>query len=318
MRTKIIPMVIEAGDSLVDNAELRAQLIERTEVLGKVKKLFLIPGLEMMTTRQVADFYEVGKSIIDMLCKRNKAEVDGDGVIGQKVGEFLRSHDVSAKNLHGKRQVFFDGMTLELPNSGSINLFTQRAILRIGMLLRDSEVAKEVRTQLLNGFKRLTPEQKVDDIDIEISFGVDIEKALLKGDTIGAGEAMVRLNAHKDRQIAELNEKIENITIENNALAEKHLTTEPRRLVNRIIKSLACLRMNRNFSAAWHLFANEVYCEKKIDLIGRKKDRDTMMDVVKDDEWMDIIAVAASMCNINGLDFAQIVNEVNAVKYSLV
>lgn len=36
-----------------------------------------------------------------------------------------------------------------IPNRG-IRCFSKRAVLRFGMLLRDSEVAKEVRTQLLN------------------------------------------------------------------------------------------------------------------------------------------------------------------------
>lgn len=39
--------------------------------------------------------------------------------------------------------------TIEVPNRG-IRIFPCRAILRIGMLLRDSDVAKEVRTQLFN------------------------------------------------------------------------------------------------------------------------------------------------------------------------
>lgn len=41
------------------------------------------------------------------------------------------------------------GDTEVLINNRGIRCFSKRAILRIGMLLRDSEVAKEVRTQLL-------------------------------------------------------------------------------------------------------------------------------------------------------------------------
>ena len=36
-----------------------------------------------------------------------------------------------------------------LPNRG-MKLFPKRAILRVGMLLRDSEIAKEIRTRLLD------------------------------------------------------------------------------------------------------------------------------------------------------------------------
>ena len=39
--------------------ELRNEYINRTEVLDKVKTLFLIPELEVMTASQVAEFYGV-------------------------------------------------------------------------------------------------------------------------------------------------------------------------------------------------------------------------------------------------------------------
>lgn len=46
---------------------------------------------------------------------------------------------------------FNDGSLFEISNSGLV-LFPKRAILRVGMLLRDSEIAKEVRTRLLDVF----------------------------------------------------------------------------------------------------------------------------------------------------------------------
>lgn len=49
----------------------------------------------------------------------------------------------------------------------SAYLFPKRAILRVGMLLRDSEVAKEVRTQLLNIEEHTAAEVKTYEIDYE-------------------------------------------------------------------------------------------------------------------------------------------------------
>ncbi|MCC2363915.1 Bro-N domain-containing protein [Bacillus cereus] len=46
-------------------------------------------------------------------------------------------------------------------------LFPKRAILRVGMLLRDSEVAKEVRTQLLNIKENTVTDVKTYEIDYE-------------------------------------------------------------------------------------------------------------------------------------------------------
>ena len=53
-------------DNMVDNKEERQKYIDRVEVLEKVKKLFLIPQLDMMTARQIADFYEVEMNTIQI------------------------------------------------------------------------------------------------------------------------------------------------------------------------------------------------------------------------------------------------------------
>ncbi len=45
-------------ESILDNKELRDEMANRIEVLDKVKQLFLIPELECMTIRQVADYFE--------------------------------------------------------------------------------------------------------------------------------------------------------------------------------------------------------------------------------------------------------------------
>ena len=44
----------------IDDRTLRDNTVGHYEVLEKVKKLLLIPELEVMTTEQVADYYEVG------------------------------------------------------------------------------------------------------------------------------------------------------------------------------------------------------------------------------------------------------------------
>jgi hypothetical protein len=45
--------------ALLEKKYLREQMAGRVEVLDKVKKLFLMPKLDMLTTQQVADYYEV-------------------------------------------------------------------------------------------------------------------------------------------------------------------------------------------------------------------------------------------------------------------
>lgn len=64
---------------LMESREEREKLIGRIDVLEKVKSLLLLPALELATTQQVADFYEVGVKAIEKLVERNKDELLSDG-----------------------------------------------------------------------------------------------------------------------------------------------------------------------------------------------------------------------------------------------
>ena len=139
---------------IIESKETRSQLMERTETLDKVKALFLISGMEVMTTKQVADYFEVGIEAIQSVYKRNKEEIDSDGTMIKKPSDFRVSNLNNLKNNKRGTSVFQleDGTIIEIQNYG-IKCFSRRAILRIAMLLRDSRVAQEVRTQLLNVFE---------------------------------------------------------------------------------------------------------------------------------------------------------------------
>ena len=180
---------IITSESMVDNHDLRNELIARTEVLDKVKKLLLIPEMNCMTIRQVADYYEVDVDTIQRCYQRNRTEIEGDGVANKTPKIFkeifnrttcsVKDEEISNKTncpiknfeqQHGKLIVQIDDNTrLEIPNRG-IKCFSKRAVLRIGMLLRDSKIAQEVRTQLLNIVEHTAeekPELLTQDIDDE-------------------------------------------------------------------------------------------------------------------------------------------------------
>lgn len=112
----------------------RNSLASRTDVLDKVGVLATLPDDMHATTEMVATFYEVGIEAIKSLVKDNRHEVSSDGY-HVVVGDELRS----LKNLSG-----IDSRT------PSLALFPRRAVLRVGMLLRDSSVARRVRDYLLD------------------------------------------------------------------------------------------------------------------------------------------------------------------------
>lgn len=148
---------------LCNDRTLRDKCVNHYEVLEKVKQLLLLPGTDMMSIDQVADYYEVTPEYIKILYSNNKGEIDLDGV------EMLpRSYyDGSKLNITSvvKKQTsvtytFEDGQIITINNRG-LKAFSRRAVLRIRMLLQQSDVAKEVRTQLLNIEEKLHPKPKL-------------------------------------------------------------------------------------------------------------------------------------------------------------
>lgn len=113
--------------------EVRDRLADRTDVLDKVGVLRTLPGDMHVMTENVAAFYEVDREAVATLVKRNRDEFEADG------------YRIVA------RSEFEERFTMNLASSASrIALFPRRAVLRVGMLLRDSDVAREVRDMLLD------------------------------------------------------------------------------------------------------------------------------------------------------------------------
>lgn len=122
------------SDAFIESKSLRESVIKHTEVLDKVKKLSLLPDDVNASVELVADYFEVGKEAIKSVIKDNRSEVESNGV-RVLTGDELRS---------------LKDLGTVAKNASAFTIIPRRAILNIGMLLRDSEVAKQVRTYLLN------------------------------------------------------------------------------------------------------------------------------------------------------------------------
>ena len=64
-------------------------LITKIEILNQVKPLVLIPKMEVMTTKMIADYFEVEQDAIRKCYQRNKEKFIQDGVIKKKPDDFL-------------------------------------------------------------------------------------------------------------------------------------------------------------------------------------------------------------------------------------
>ncbi|MED2878927.1 phage antirepressor KilAC domain-containing protein [Bacillus thuringiensis] len=149
-----VPTTQQIADisEIIDVKSKRDALAERIEVLEKVKTLVLLPNIEMVTARQIAEFYEVPLKTVQKTYSRYRKEIQSDGytsATGKKlVVDNMSTTDYSEKS--GYYDVSLsDGSSTKIAMS-TVGLYSIRAVLRFGMLLRDSKIAVEVRNQLLN------------------------------------------------------------------------------------------------------------------------------------------------------------------------
>lgn len=138
---------------LTESRTMRTQTIGRVDVLDKVKVLALLPDGVHATTEMVASYYEVDVEAVKKVVQRNKAELEGNGL------RVLRGDDL--------RQFVRDALSPsnEMAKVRNLAIFARRAILNVGQLLTDSDVARQVRTYLLEVEEQATPEQKASAIE---------------------------------------------------------------------------------------------------------------------------------------------------------
>ncbi|MFD7642860.1 hypothetical protein ACFV4P_19605 [Kitasatospora sp. NPDC059795] len=175
-------MSMEAA--LLESRTLRSGLCERTEVLDEVKALVLLSDGLHVTTRMVADYFGVGEKAVYSLVGRHREELESNGyVVLRSVGNPDNQSDkVSLWQVGGlpqaeagdpsvspvdnsadqtfKMKVWqvsdLEGPAGRRPQGGGngIALYSRRAVLNVAMLLRDSEVARAVRSRLLDLVER--------------------------------------------------------------------------------------------------------------------------------------------------------------------
>lgn len=183
-------------NDLLDNKTLREEMINRIEVLDKVKKLVMLEGADFMTTDQVAEYYEVGITAIKHIYQRNQEELESDGLmlitrntLKSQNGSFINLPVNIAEERTKVTLTDSSGNSIIVPNRG-IYIFPKRAILRVGMLLRDSRIAVEVRSQLLNAVEKVDVKTATQDIDKEKDLALKITEAVLGNDSMGVFMAL--------------------------------------------------------------------------------------------------------------------------------
>ena len=314
---------------ITESINIRNELVNRIDVLNKVKNVLTLPYTEVMTMQQVADFYEVPLETIDTCYKTNKDEIDMDGVTvmsPRTYKEIFKGCDSTVKvnytQAHGKMIIHIDDNTdVVIPNRG-IKVFPENAILRTGMLLTQSPVALEVRTQLinvLNVVKEVQPELVTREIDKEEALYLDIVKNLVSGNKENVLVAFQNVVDYHKRHVLEMEKRIDeietanqNLQLVNKNLSGEITTFSDRVTANNAVRALANMvypNVRNKYEKMWQDVYKVLRGTYHIDLKLRKsksKKKCPALNFLKEDEWDKLnksITAILDKRNINANDF---------------
>ena len=304
-------------ETMISNKDLQEQYISRVDVLDKVKDLFLIPAMECMTPKQVADYYEVPVDTIRTTYKMNREELVSDGAVTHSIGDIksligCESTYQNITNCRGGIEITIDENTkVFIPNAGII-LYPKRAILRVGMLLRDSVIAKEVRTQLLNAVEVAQsekPEIITQEIQKEEDLLLNISKAFATGNVMKLMTAMQEYSSYKDRHI----KRLEN---DKKLLTADILTISDRQMFNAVMRKLV-YTLHIDYPIAFGIFYKQLNYKYGINLKARGDRKPPYIRNVREDEWdkvqKSIVAILEDN-HINATEFLESCKPTNALK----
>ncbi|MFD8803984.1 restriction endonuclease [Streptomyces sp. NPDC059597] len=126
--------------ALLESRALRSSVLDRTDVLDRVKTLALLPDGLHVTTAMVATYFGVSVEVVRQLVRRHHQELRNNGMT------VLRGADL--RNFESDNMSLSKGSYPQARRS--LTIYSRRTVLNIAMLLRDSGVARRVRTYLLD------------------------------------------------------------------------------------------------------------------------------------------------------------------------
>uniref|UniRef100_A0AAU3GWW4 Phage protein n=1 Tax=Streptomyces sp. NBC_01401 TaxID=2903854 RepID=A0AAU3GWW4_9ACTN len=130
--------------ALLESPALGVEQMGRVEVLDKVKSLVMLPDGIHLRTEDVARYFEVSTTSVRRLTDRHQEEPASNGM------KVLRGSEL--QSFHSDILSLWKGGGVEsYPQAATqLRLHTRRTVLNIAMLLRDSDIARSVRTYLLD------------------------------------------------------------------------------------------------------------------------------------------------------------------------
>lgn len=293
------------GEKLIENKELRDRNIDRVDVLEHVKEILTLANTDFSTVELVSEYYEVKEATVQECIRLNKEELKNDGLKKYKKNEIIsifERNPINLENVKNERTksivTFKNNESVSINNTGLI-LIPKRAILRIGMLLRDSEVAKEVRTRLLDIVHDAEEQTEIvndviEEIRTEQNIKEDMLEAIISGDHNKLSVLQTELIGLKNKRISYLEDVITNsVTI-----------TESKAIINKCVRTIAVKKFNCMFGKAWDEFYRFINYKLGINVRNRKGKG---LARFSDEEILKMEKIAKSWLEENDIDFKLVI-----------
>ncbi|MET8380631.1 hypothetical protein [Streptomyces microflavus] len=135
--------------ALLESRALRVEQMGRVDILDKVKSLVMLPDGIHVRTEDVARYFEVSTEVVRKVTQRHREEVTENGLKLLRGSELQVFHrDMLSLWKGGEEESYPQAAT-------QLTLYTRRTVLNVAMLLRDSDIARCVRTYLLDAEESL-------------------------------------------------------------------------------------------------------------------------------------------------------------------
>jgi restriction system protein len=254
--------------ALLESKSLRYGVLERTDVLDRVKALSLLPDGMHVTTAMVAAYFEVAVKTLESVVEDHREELVASGY----------------QVLTGTPLALFKGASGIQSRSKALALFSRRAVLNVAMLLRDSEVARQVRVYLLDmeHRARTQPVENPAPTDVvPLADRIDQRITQILGKTVvPMFNTLIATAGEHRRELIELREDIQNV--------ERRLCWHHRRIstlegdapTDQVKASIAAM--------TWQAFERHV-----ADLLRRDGCTDVVVRQARTDRGIDITGRAA-------------------------
>ena len=138
-------------NDILEKEELRQEILNNNRslnIMDEYKTITTVNNMEYETLDRVAKYFEVDYECMRVLIQRHKDELIKNGLLilnGSKTREILVENKMLFTNYRG----YFIADNRKFANKSNI-LVNKRCFLNMAMLLRDSRVAQDIRSKILD------------------------------------------------------------------------------------------------------------------------------------------------------------------------